>query len=155
MARADSLRGIEHEMGVLIRRIKRVIGDRAREVHPDLQRASYLMLSYLSQHGPLRPSELVEIFDVDKAAVSRQLQHLVDLGLVDRVRDPADGRASLVSASPAATARLQEVSESRREWLADRLGDWSAEELDTLAVSLARYNAALEAQPTRSPQPTA
>ena len=154
MSRADSLRGIEHEVGVLIRRIKRVIGERAREVHPDLQRASYLMLSYVAERGPMRASELVAIFDIDKAAISRQVQHLVDLGLVDRVPDPADGRASLVSASPAAVARLEEVADSRRRWLADRLGDWSADDLATLAASLGRYNAALD-EPARTPAPTA
>ena len=43
-SRADSLRA-SSEVGVLIRRIRRVIGERARAVHPDLQPASYLMLA--------------------------------------------------------------------------------------------------------------
>ncbi len=81
--RADSLRHLEREVGVLIRRIKRVIGERARAVHEDLQPASYLMLSWLVDEGPVRASAMVEKFSIDKGAVSRQLQHLDDLGLVE------------------------------------------------------------------------
>ena len=58
--RADSLRHLEREVGVLIRRIRRVIGERARLVHPDLQPASYLMLSWLVDEGPVRASSMVE-----------------------------------------------------------------------------------------------
>ncbi len=37
MSRAETVRALEHEVGVLIRRVRRVIGERARAVHPDLQ----------------------------------------------------------------------------------------------------------------------
>lgn len=141
--RADSLKLLEREVGVLIRRIRRVIGERAQAVHADLQPASYLMLSWLVDEGPVRASSMVESFNIDKGAVSRQLQHLVDLGLVDRTPDPEDGRATLVSASDDARRRLADVATSRREWLDDRLGDWSADELSSFAETLGRYNAAL------------
>ena len=55
-------------------------------VHPDLQPASYLMLAYLVEHGPLRARPSPRRFDIDKGAVSRQVQHLVDLGLVEPAR---------------------------------------------------------------------
>jgi hypothetical protein len=45
VSRAEELGRLEQEVGVLIRRVKRVIGERARAVHPDLQPASYLMLT--------------------------------------------------------------------------------------------------------------
>src|SRR3954451_14059436 len=95
-ARSDSLRHLEREVGVLIRRIKRVIGERARAVHEDLQPASYLMLYWLADEGPGRASAMVERFNIDKGAISRQLLHLDELGLVVRSPEPAVGRASLV-----------------------------------------------------------
>ncbi len=104
--RYESLRHLEREVGVLIRRVRRVIGERARSVHEDLQPASYLMLTWLADEGPVRASSMVEKFNIDKGAVSRQLQHLVDLGLVERTPDPDDGRATLVAASEDATRRL-------------------------------------------------
>ncbi|MGZ4454352.1 MAG: MarR family winged helix-turn-helix transcriptional regulator [Nocardioides sp.] len=143
-SRPESLRELEHEVGVLIRRIKRVIGERARAVHPELQPASYLLVAYLAEHGPMRSSAIAGVFDIDKGAISRQVQHLVELGLVDRTPDPDDGRATLVSASEAAVRRLAEVTSERRRWLDERLADWSDEDLGTLVGALGRYNQALD-----------
>lgn len=142
--RTDLLTGLEQEVGVMIRRIRRVLHDRAHSVHPELQASSYLMLSWLDQHGPQRASAMAEVFDIDKGAISRQVQHLVDLGLVDRAPDPADGRATLVSVSAAAADRMAAVADARREWLDDRLRDWSEEDLRGIVELLGRYNAALD-----------
>ncbi|KAA1419387.1 MarR family transcriptional regulator [Nocardioides humilatus] len=141
--RTDTLRHLEQEVGVLVRRVRRIIGVRAVAVHPDLQGVSYLILGYLAQHSPMRASGLCTVFDMDKGAVSRQVQHLVDLGLVDRTPDPADGRATLITVSEEGTRRLGDVAQHRRKLLAERLGDWSADDLDQLGVLLSRYNAAL------------
>jgi DNA-binding MarR family transcriptional regulator len=147
LSRAEALGRLEGEIGVLIRRIKRLLGERARGVHPDLQRGAYLMLAYIADDGPLRPSVIAEKFDVDKGAISRQVQQLVDLGLVVRTPDPLDGRASLLVASDEARRRLVDVVMQRRDWLDVRLGDWSDEELADFVTVLGRYNAALENAP--------
>ena len=143
--RYESLRSLESEVGVLVRRVKRVIGERARAVHEELQPASYLMLSWLADEGPVRASSMVETFHIDKGAVSRQLQHLVDLGLVERTPDPDDGRATLVAASDDAVRRLADVAEHRRKWLEEQLGDWDAADLAQFAELLERYNRSLNA----------
>ena len=134
MPRADELGRLEQEVGVLIRRVKRVIGERSRSVHPDLQPASYLMLSYLAAEGPQRSSVLSERFGVDKGAISRQVQHLCDLGLLVREPDPADGRATLVWVDPETADILR---------LDERLSEWSETDLRDFVTVLARYNATL------------
>ena len=144
MSRADELGRLEQEVGVLIRRVKRVIGERARAVHPDLQPASYLMLMYLASEGPRRSSVLSDRFNVDKGAISRQVQHLCDLGLLDREPDPADGRAVLISASSDAVRRMESVAGERRRWLDEQLGEWSEADLREFVGGLARYNEALD-----------
>lgn len=144
LTRADSLVRLEQEVGVLVRRVRRVIGERARAVHPDLQPSSYLLLAHLAEAGPQRASAVTEALGIDKGAVSRQVQHLVDLGLVDRTPDPVDGRATLVSASEDAVRRLAEVRGRRRRQLEDRLGDWTDDDLDTLVTVLGRYNDSLD-----------
>ncbi|MBM7518445.1 MarR family winged helix-turn-helix transcriptional regulator [Nocardioides nitrophenolicus] len=143
LTRGDALKDLEAEVGVLIRRVRRVIGERARAVHPDLLPASYLMLSYVLENGPLRASAMCAVFDIDKGAISRQVQHLIDLGLVDRAPDPEDGRATLLSVSEEGARRMEAVAAERREQLAERLGDWNVAELQEFAVSLRRYNDAL------------
>jgi DNA-binding MarR family transcriptional regulator len=143
--RADHLRSLEQEVGVLIRRVRRVIGERSRAVHPQLQPASYLMLGYLVTEGPMRSSAMAEAFDIDKGAISRQVGHLEELGLVERTPDPADGRASLVSASADAVRRLEDIAADRRRWISEQLGDWSEEQLELFTTELSRYNQALNA----------
>jgi DNA-binding MarR family transcriptional regulator len=143
VSRAEELGRLEQEVSILIRRVRRVIGERARAVHPDLQPASYLMLMFLAAEGPQRSSVVSERFGVDKGAISRQVQHLCDLGLLDRERDPADGRASLVSASADAVRRMQVVDRDRRAWLDDQLAEWTEDDLRGFVSGLARYNLAL------------
>jgi DNA-binding MarR family transcriptional regulator len=143
VTRADSLTELERQVSILLRRIKKVISVRAHLVHPDIQSASYLMLGWLDEHGPVRASALADQFHIDKGAISRQLQHLEELGLVERHPDPADGRATLVRVTPEAVRRLQDASAQRRRWLDDRLADWSAERLGRFAAELGAYNDAL------------
>lgn len=143
-ARAEALRHLEREITVLRRRIKRVIKLRARAVHEDLQPASYLMLNWLADEGPVRASSMVETFDIDKGAVSRQLQHLESLGLIVRAPDPEDGRVSLIAASEEARLRLADVTAQRRAWLDNQLADWTADDLEDFAATLERYNRSLD-----------
>jgi len=143
--RAATLGDLEHEMGVVVRRIRRVIALRARAVHPDLAPASYLLLTYVAEHGPLRASEIADQFEIDKGAVSRQIASLTDLHLLGRVTDPEDGRALLVSVSDEGRARLADVGRHRRKWLDERLGDWSEDDLTAFVETLGRYNRALDA----------
>jgi DNA-binding MarR family transcriptional regulator len=142
--RRQSLRRIESEVGVLIRRVRRVIGERARAVHPELAAATYLLLAHVAETGPLRASALVDDMGLDKGAVSRQVTHLVELGLLERSQDPDDGRATLLAASDDARERLAAVGRQRSERFGQRLAEWSDEELSDLAERLARYNAALD-----------
>lgn len=129
---------------MLVRRVRRVIGVRARAVRPDLQPASYLVLTHLDERGPTRSSAVVEELGSDKGAVSRQMQHLEELGLLERTRDPDDGRAFLLSLSDDARARLDRVRHERWERCDERLAAWSVADLSALADQLARYNATLE-----------
>ena len=142
--RSTALRSIEREVGVLLRRVRRVIGVRARAVHPDLQPASYLLLAHLEERGPLRSSAVVEELGIDKGAVSRQIQHLVDLGLLEREPDPADGRATLLSLTADARTRLAQVQAERSERFGRLLGEFSTGDLVAFAEQLGRYNAALD-----------
>ncbi len=150
MSRTDTLHDLEAELGVLIRRVRRVIGERARAVHPDLQAASYLILTTVAQDEPVRASAIAEQFEIDKGAISRQVKHLVQLGLLAVEKDPADARATLLSTTGEARTRLADVVEHRRKQLSERLTDWSDAELDSFVGELGRYNRALNATLTRA-----
>ena len=135
---------LELEMATLIRRIRRVIVERAREVHEELQPAAYILLSNIAEHGPKRASALVEEFGVDKGAISRQVQQLVDLGFVERTPDPADGRAMMLGVTDEGRRRLNDTSRQRRKLLDERLSGWDDAELAAFVTALGRYNRTLD-----------
>ncbi|MEP6815129.1 MAG: MarR family winged helix-turn-helix transcriptional regulator [Marmoricola sp.] len=140
----DLMQTLESEVGLLIRRIKRVICVRAQQVHPELQSGAYSILATLADVGPRRSSVIAETFHVDKGAVSRQVQQLVDLGLAERVPDPDDGRASIIRVTDEGDRRLTAVSTRRRRILSERLGSWSETDLESFVRLLARYNETLD-----------
>jgi DNA-binding MarR family transcriptional regulator len=142
--RAAATNALEHELGRMIRRIRRTTGTRARLVHANLPAASYLMLTAIRENGAHRSSDLAEIFLIDKGAVSRQIGRLEQLGLVERIPDPKDGRAQLVVLTAAGVERMEKVDQVRREWYDERLADWSAADIEDLAERLNRYNATLD-----------
>lgn len=143
----DALRRVEHEVATLMRRARRAVADRARLVHPDLQPVGYLVLVQVDEDGPVRGSAVCETLQLDKGAVSRTLQHLIELGLVDRTPDPDDGRATLVSVSAEGRRRVRGVDAERREMLARRFDGWDERDLEGVADALHRYNGSFESEP--------
>lgn len=144
--RVESLIRLESEVGVLMRRAKRAMRIRGRMLHPDLPPGGYMLLAWVAEHGPVRASALVDGLGIDKGAVSRMVQAIVDLGLLERHPDPEDGRASLVSLTAEAREGLDRVARERRVRFNDRLADWSPDDIDRLSGMLSRYNEALEGQ---------
>jgi DNA-binding MarR family transcriptional regulator len=141
--RRTAVRSLEHEIGTLLRRIRKGLAERAVQVHPDLNPTSYMILTTLSEHGARRAAELAELFALDKGSVSRVVHQLLELGLIARSPDPADGRASLLSVTDEAVSRLAEVRDHRREHFDDRLLGWEPAEIEELAERLERFNHAL------------
>ena len=56
-------------------------------------------LLYLSDHDQLTQRELVEVSSLSRSGVGSMVQRLEDLGLVDRVPHPRDGRVRLLQLS--------------------------------------------------------
>lgn len=140
---------LEREIGLLLRRSRAISARLAGELHPDLDGAAYGLLSLLQDAGPLRASDLVARLGLDKSTVSRQVAHLVDLGLVDRAADPVDGRAHVLTPSADGAARLARIRDVRRaRWESD-LSDWPAADVATLAELLHRLNRIGEAREAR------
>ncbi len=142
---------LERELGLLFRR-SRALSDRmARELHPDLDGASYGLLALLADFGPLRAGELVIRLGLDKSTVSRQVAALVALGLVTRTPDPDDARAQMLAPSAEGSARLARIRSARRaRWESD-LADWPRADIASLATLLARFNAVREHETRETP----
>ena len=141
--RARAFEEISAELRVMGRRFKALMSERAAEVHPQLQPASYYLLAFLIESGPTRGSTLACQFGIDKGAISRQVQHLVDLGLAERAADPEDGRAHLISATEEAHRRQEAASQKQARRWRRQLEGWSDAELTSFAAQLGRFNSDL------------
>jgi DNA-binding MarR family transcriptional regulator len=141
---SQQLRELEAQMAVVGRRMRRVVAERATAIDPSLGAVAYGVLEHLNRSGECRQSELVTALGTEKGAISRAVQQLCDLGLVARVADPDDGRAHRIAISTEGSRRLQEVVAARRVTYAQRLADWTPEEIAAFVATLTRYNEALD-----------
>ena len=90
---ADSLQRHAIEFGEWM---VRASNDRARTLgHKDLRPAHARLMVFLGWDGS-RITEIAKAQDVTKNAVGQLVTELEDLGYVERVPDPADGRAKIV-----------------------------------------------------------
>lgn len=138
------LLALEAQMRVIGRRVRRVVADRAASVDPSLGEIGYIVIESLHRNGAARQRDMVSALCVEKAAVSRAVSQLVELGLVERVDDPEDGRGHLLTLTKAGDRRIAAVVADRRARYAARLADWSSDEIADLVKMLERYNAAIE-----------
>jgi DNA-binding MarR family transcriptional regulator len=115
----------------------------APRIHPAVDATAYPILFNLAAE-PRRVSVLAEVVHSDVSTVSRQVSTLEGHGLVDKVSDPADGRAQVVQLSTEGTALLAGITQQRTEWFRELMGDWTPEEASAFAGHLERFGADLE-----------
>lgn len=134
---------LERELAVLLRRSRAISREVARSVHPDLESEAYSLLVRLDDTGDARPSDLAAFFGIGKPTLSRQVQMLERLGLVERTADPTDGRAVRLTLSASGLERVHAARQARRERLRERLQDWSQDDIEQLAGLVSRLNSSL------------
>lgn len=127
---------IEAELGRLFARIRVGWREAAATVHPDLPPLGYQVLASIASGKATSAGAIIERLQTDKSTISRQVRQLEELGLVESVRDPDDGRARRLVATPLAQERVTAARAAYEARLADRLRDWSAADLDRVAELL-------------------
>jgi DNA-binding MarR family transcriptional regulator len=108
----------------IVRTARRLRQEAGSELSPSLTAA----LSTVERHGPMTPSELAARERIQRPTATRVLARLEEDGLVERTRDPHDGRSSLVAATPKARALLAELRTRKTAFLAERLERLGPEE---------------------------
>jgi DNA-binding MarR family transcriptional regulator len=103
-----------------------------QEAGVDLGPSQVAALATIERHGPLSPSEVAKLERIKRPTATRIVHHLETAGLVERIRDPQDGRASILSATPDAKALLKRLRARKTAYLARRLAVMDAEDRRTL-----------------------
>jgi DNA-binding MarR family transcriptional regulator len=118
---------------------------KAQLVSEGRDRAALVLLFPLQKLGPLRQGALAELVHADPSTISRHVASLVDQGLVRRVADESDGRASRLVITEAGHTALQGLCAEREARVAKATAAWEPEDLATFTRLLGRLIDDLEA----------
>ena len=113
--------------------------------HRALERAAYVILRRLQQDGPQNVSALAVALNLDGSTVTRQVTALQKDGLIERHRDPRDGRGTVIEATTLGLQQVDAVRKARRALYGSVLRDYSDEDRRELAATLERFIGALDA----------
>ncbi|SHE73958.1 MarR family winged helix-turn-helix transcriptional regulator [Streptoalloteichus hindustanus] len=136
------------EIGRHLIRLMRVMGNAHAQVvkaNPEgMEKAAFILLCAVVEHGPLRSGELAEKVHADPSTISRQVAQLVKAGLVERQADPADGRASVLVVTDAGLRLLERNRRLRGRHIALIVSDWPEPDRRRFAELLGRYATSYE-----------
>lgn len=115
-------------LAMVVGRLNRLI----RASAGDLTQSQLSALSSITQLGPVRSGDLARIESVTAPSMTRLIAGLEAEGLVQRTPDPVDGRAALLSATPAGEEAVLRTRAARARKLAALLAPLDDAKLDIL-----------------------
>ena len=101
-------------------------------------RAALVLLFPLARLGPLRQGALAELVHADPSTVCRHVAVLVERGLVRRVADETDGRASRLVVTDDGQAALESLRRERESLFERVTAGWDAADLAALTTLFGR-----------------
>ncbi|MEU6411509.1 MarR family transcriptional regulator [Microbispora sp. NPDC046933] len=120
----------------LVRRLREL------DAEGDLSSGQVSVLVRLAKHGPASASELAAAERVRPQSMAAIVQALERAGLVERHRDPEDGRRQLVTLTELGRERRLDDRRAREAWLARALQEHCTEaQLRTITEAMALLDA--------------
>lgn len=136
----------------LAARLRLVVARTARrlrqEAGSDLGPAQASALATIESQGPLAPSELAQRERIKRPTATRIVSSLEKAGLVERIRDPDDGRCSILSATAEGRALLRRLRARKTAYLAQQLRDLDPGDVAALERAVDVLERMLEENPT-------
>jgi len=132
----EAIAQVEEQLSVLFSRARLLFKENAARIHPDLRPVGYKILSTIVRLGETNASVLADMLETDKAVVSRQVRMLEESGLVVSRSDAKDGRARVLSATPAAIERITAVRAEQQDRLRGLLRSRPEHEVRDFAAML-------------------
>ena len=101
-----------------------------------LSMPQFSVLMQLHYRGACGMSRISEGYDITPAAASQLVDKLVHSGLLQRVEDPADRRAKLLSLTNKGSDLVQQGIEERYRWVDELSGKLTADERVQISEAL-------------------
>jgi DNA-binding MarR family transcriptional regulator len=133
--RWEHLRALSDQLPRFVRLVHAL---KAQQASEGRDRAALVLLFPLVRLGPLRQGALADLVHADPSTVSRHVTSLVERGLVTRVADETDGRASRLVVTDTGHAQLEQLRHERQAYLERATGGWSEAELATFTTLFGR-----------------
>jgi DNA-binding MarR family transcriptional regulator len=130
--RTAAVRALELEFGELFTHVRRLFAENADRLSPGMLPGAYKVFTTIARRGEITLSALADTLHADKGQISRTVRELEELQLVQRTPDPADGRSSLLSATPDGIRRLDAVRAPRENSLLTALESWHVDDIREL-----------------------
>ena len=102
------------------------------------------VMRVIGDHTEIRATELAENLGIGTAGLSRHISELVEAGFVCRRTHPEDGRAYLISLTPAGTQAVAGEMRRRTALLQQMLKDWTQDEARSASESLTKLTQTLQ-----------
>lgn len=96
-------------------------------------------LGMLAKCGPVRSSDLARELFLDQSTVSRHVAHLEADGLVEKVADPSDGRATQLHLTELGEKHIAGFWQKRIDAMREGFEHWDPADLRTLTRLMTRY----------------
>jgi DNA-binding MarR family transcriptional regulator len=119
-----------------------------QEASSDLGPSQLASLATIERHGPLAPGELAQRERIEPPTATRIVGHLEQAGLVERMRDPSDGRSSILSITAAGRTLLRRVRARKTAYLAKNLHELDSDDVAALERAADVLERMLEQHPT-------
>jgi DNA-binding MarR family transcriptional regulator len=140
MTRDAEIEDLYLQLNSLIRRSREL----SNELHPGLPLIAYTFLNLVESTEEIQASDLAERLGLDKSIVSRQLNQLIDAGLLDRQGGRPGRRGDPLSLTPKGRRVLVTDANGVRKRVTCWLKDWDDRAIADLASLLARFNASVD-----------
>ena len=101
----------------------------------DLSATELAVLGRIGRCGPMAPSALARAEHVRPPSMTKVIESLEDRRLVRRDPHPTDRRQCLISRTDEGEAFVQETRHRRTAWLAQQMGELSADERAALLAA--------------------
>ena len=150
MSRADDLAGVDAALTRIARvaNSRRAARYRSQLSGVDLLPTGVATLASIVRIGPARLTDVAAHLELEPSRVSKEVNRLVDAGLVTQQPATDDRRAVVITVTEEGADAWRRYRKATDKQLARTLTGWSDEELHQLAAMLTRLSAAVGGEPT-------
>lgn len=105
--------------------------------------SALMALESLKDIGGIRMSELADLAGTTPPTITKLIRHLEERGVIDRVPDQEDGRASIVALTDEGRQMAEAITGARQDALGQVVTDWDDSDLEQTVLLFDRLRAAM------------